>query len=43
MVSFDKSKEPKTKNKDGSDESNSFYSVCKYFIALFFSYFTQLG
>ena len=36
MVSFDKSKEPKIKNKDGSHECNSFYSVCKYCIALFF-------
>ena len=36
MVSFDKSKEPKIKNKDGSHECNSLYSVCKYCIALFF-------
>ena len=36
MVSFDKSKEPKIKNKDGSHECNSLYSVCKYCFALFF-------
>ena len=43
MVSFDKSKEPKIENKDGSHECNSFYSVCKYCIALIFSYSTKLG
>ena len=36
MVSFDKSKEPKIKNEVGSHECNSFYSVCKYCIDLFF-------
>ena len=36
MVPFDKSKEPKIKYKDGSHVCNSFYSVCKYCIALFF-------
>ena len=37
MVSFDKSKESKKNDKDGSHECNSFYSVCKYFIALFYN------